>query len=366
MKLDVSFTCRLANEILQSENNNHNDNWDYFRYGPCPKRSFFDQINILYYRLFLKWRDPNRSQSKKKLINLSEQDELIIDSAEWLYYNLEDDYSKSLLVKLVAYRILGHRRIKLPLSNEFYFDSVNQINASEVPHTPALKNDVKQYNFKYKNIGRLLYLKPRGINATFGLRQYEYNHVPKIKANKGDCVIDAGGCWGDTALYFASKVGKSGKVYSFEFVPENIDIFNKNMQLNQVLSKSIELVKLPLGSKVGERVYFSDQGPGTRLSHDIGTESNSIKTTTIDAEVRKRKIKKVDFIKMDIEGSELASLIGAKKTLIRDRPKLALALYHKPDDFLKIPNYLMSLNLNYKFYLDHFSINHEETILFAK
>ena len=72
-----------------------------------------------------------------------------------------------------------------------------------------------------------------------------------------------------------------------------------------------------------------------------------------------------DFIKMDIEGSELQALVGAELTLRTHRPKLAIAVYHKADDLITIPDYLDGLQLGYRFYLDHFSTNAEETILFA-
>ena len=68
---------------------------------------------------------------------------------------------------------------------------------------------------------------------------------------------------------------------------------------------------------------------------------------------------------MDIEGSELNALRGAEKTIKKFRPKLAISLYHRQDDFITIPEYLNNLNVGYNFYLDHFTIHHEETVLFA-
>jgi hypothetical protein len=44
---------------------------------------------------------------------------------------------------------------------------------------------------------------------------------------------------------------------------------------------------------------------------------------------------------------------------------LAISVYHKDDDFISIPNYLRNLDLGYEFFLDHFTIYGEETVLFA-
>jgi hypothetical protein len=75
---------------------------------------------------------------------------------------------------------------------------------------------------------------------------------------------------------------------------------------------------------------------------------------------------RIDFIKMDIEGSELSALQGAESALRRWRPKLAISLYHRPEDFFSIPLWLDSLGAGYEFFLDHYSIHHEETVLYAR
>lgn len=57
--------------------------------------------------------------------------------------------------------------------------------------------------------------------------------------------------------------------------------------------------------------------------------------------------KKVTYIKMDVEGAELNSLIGAHKTIKREHPRLAISIYHS-DDMLNIIEYIKE---NYPFYI---------------
>jgi hypothetical protein len=73
----------------------------------------------------------------------------------------------------------------------------------------------------------------------------------------------------------------------------------------------------------------------------------------------------IDFIKMDIEGSELKALKGAERTLKRCRPVLAITIYHSPEDFVGIPIYLSSLLDGYTWKLLHQTNEYCETILYG-
>lgn len=67
------------------------------------------------------------------------------------------------------------------------------------------------------------------------------------------------------------------------------------------------------------------------------TPGIQLPVTTIDKLVEELKLERVDFIKMDIEGSERHALAGARQTLAKYRPRMAIAAYHLPDDVEKIP-----------------------------
>ncbi|KLD70712.1 hypothetical protein Y887_10455 [Xanthomonas pisi DSM 18956] len=54
------------------------------------------------------------------------------------------------------------------------------------------------------------------------------------------------------------------------------------------------------------------------------------------------------FIKLEIEGSELKALHGARETIKKNRPKIALSLYHKPEDFLTLMEFIAQTDKGYK------------------
>lgn len=222
-----------------------------------------------------------------------------------------------------------------------------------------------------------------GVFNEFIYSQYQFkdgNHEP----DQGDCVIDCGACFGGTSLYFAHLVGTKGKVLSFEFMPDNIKIFNKNLELNPKLKSIVELIESPVFSTARSIMTIEGSGPATQV-HSIGsgwreylkvalswieskikkTSINFVKSTTIDNEVKKRKIKKVGLIKMDIEGSEYSALIGAKNTISTFKPILAICVYHRLIDFYEVPQFIDSLNLGYKFYLQHSTVHGDETVIFG-
>lgn len=93
------------------------------------------------------------------------------------------------------------------------------------------------------------------------------------------------------------------------------------------------------------------------------TATIEVKADTIDHIVGDEKI---SFIKMDIEGAEYDALLGARHTIEKYKPVLMISVYHKQDDFIRLPELIRSMNYNYTFYLRHYrSLSVQETILYA-
>jgi FkbM family methyltransferase len=291
---------------------------------------------------------------------------------ERMYGHL-DAMGKDLITDLIAYRYLGWRKVKLKRNNSEYRNAIERGNSL------ANSKDTFDPHFMHFILEKLdlnpighdikLYFSGAGVAIDFIIEQYAYKFEGQtmVEAEKGDVVIDAGACWGDTALYFAHKVGENGKVYSFEFIPGNIHLFNINKSFNPCLATQIELVEHPVSNVDGNKIYFKDYGPGSRIEFQpFEGQTGSTTTVTIDAFVKANNVDKVDFIKMDIEGAELSALEGAVETIKKHRPKLAIAIYHSMDDFVNIPNWIANLNLDYEIFLDHFTIHDEETVCFAR
>jgi FkbM family methyltransferase len=200
------------------------------------------------------------------------------------------------------------------------------------------------------------------------MEQYAYrNGSMTVQAQPGDTVIEGGGCWGNSALYFADIIGAQGKVFCFEFVQDNLGILRQNLRLNPPLAGRIQVVSEALWDKSGDAVGYQSRGPRTWLESTEGfQQSLQVSTVSLDDFVREEGVGRVDYIKLDTEGSELRALQGAEETLRAFRPSLAISLHHRREDYYTIPQFLNELDLGYELLLEHFTIHGLETILFAR
>lgn len=345
------------------------ENYDNLRFGEYLFKGENNQISIflIFYNKFLNFFGLYNKNQKKIYNNKVEE---IFTNYNLNFLDSINEIDLNLAYDLICYRLMGFRHVKLRTNTMYYWYTINKINSIENQNKFIKINfeHFKRVNYYDLNpFGKdvKLYFNKVGIAVDFLLEQYRYNIKPiDIKVNQGDVVFDLGACWGDTALYFSDLAGLNGKVYSFEFIPSNIQLFNTNMDLNPRLSPNIELVSHPVHDTSGVNMFYKDNGPGSFVSfNEIENYDGIIKTISLDDFVSHKGIEKVDFIKMDIEGAEQAALKGALNTIKRFKPKLAVAIYHSDDDFYQIPQLLT--DLGYRIFINHYTIHQEETICFA-
>ncbi|WP_334089803.1 FkbM family methyltransferase [Helicobacter typhlonius] len=279
---------------------------------------------------------------------------------------LNDEYSKNLYLSAVINQISNYKGFLIVLFYDRIWHKYKDL-ALAKSHQKISSTLSELYLFDLSKINiadiRLYYVEP-GIFNQFVLQQYKYRDI--VFAQNGDYVIDGGACYGETTLYFSHLVGKNGKVFSFEFMEQNIEIFHKNMALNPQCD-NITLVKRPLYVDSNTFVSFSGGGSSATIIADKQNKQDiTFQTISIDDFVEQNKIPKIDFIKFDIEGAELNALKGGVKSIKKFRPKLAICLYHSCADYVDIPLFLHELLTDYEFYFDHFTLGRYESILFAR
>lgn len=190
----------------------------------------------------------------------------------------------------------------------------------------------------------------------------QYFEFPELY-RRGTAFID-GGCYDCEDSYrFAEWCGGAySSIIAFEPDPGNYAECCQKVQNTPL--PNFQLVNAGLSAQEGTAV-FDAQNSETSCIIPAEVDSNhriSIRTVAIDDIVGDRT---VGFIKMDIEGAEFDALHGAKNTIVRDKPLLAICVYHLQGDTFAIMDYLHQLLPEYRFWLRHYSPERSQTILYA-
>ncbi len=153
------------------------------------------------------------------------------------------------------------------------------------------------------------------------IRSYR-NYPPR-----GATIIDAGAFVGHLSLYYAALVGSDGCVFAVEPDRQNRRQLNENLLLNPDLG-NIHVLPFAFWDTISE-IEFHESGVGSSAFWRAPeARTVSVATLTIDALVARYGLKRLDFIKMDIEGAELTAIRGAATAIQRFRPVFAVASYH--------------------------------------
>lgn len=218
----------------------------------------------------------------------------------------------------------------------------------------GMRNDLKQVGFPEENI----YSPKYGVIVAMTGNQY----FDIFRSCEKEVFIDAGAYDGKTIREFFEWAGQgSHKVYSMEPLPDMYKSIEKKVLDNQW--NNVQLENYAVWDKE-ESLQFVMADAGSRVNFLNKTENViNVKAKDIDSIVKDDEI---TYIKMDVEGSELKALIGAAKCIRKNKPKLAICIYHRPGDVIELTDYILSLNPEYRFWLRHYASNMWETVLYAE
>lgn len=191
------------------------------------------------------------------------------------------------------------------------------------------------------------------------MNRAQYFDLPEfIECQKEEEIFVDGGAYdGATTLRFREWCGsKFKKAYLFE--PDEANFVNCRRNLEAKMpSQEMDMFQMGLSNKK-ELLSFESHADSSRVSQ---TGDQTVKVDALDHLITDD----VTFLKLDVEGAECQALIGAEQLIKRCKPKLAVCLYHKPEDIWEIPMLILKFNPDYKFYIRHYTMLQYETILYA-
>ncbi|HEY9142093.1 MAG TPA: FkbM family methyltransferase [Bryobacteraceae bacterium] len=200
----------------------------------------------------------------------------------------------------------------------------------------------------------------RFLKFTLGEEKLEIYDRDVVSVKPGDVVLDCGanvGVFTRTALDRGAKL-----VVAIEPAPNTVICLRRNYEKEIAAGRVIVVPKGVWSHPDVLELAQGDAGNTTGDSFVFGrNRQDKIKVplTTIDILASELALPRVDFIKMDIEGSEKDALRGAAQTILKYHPRMAISSEHLPDDTTAIPR---TVNAIWSGYSVRFSSCHDHLL----
>ncbi len=188
-----------------------------------------------------------------------------------------------------------------------------------------------------------------------GLNGWIYFDV--FEPDSDEVFLDCGSYDGESSRDFVTWTkGNYKKIYAFDPSKTGKMFFDRMTEREGI--KDALFIPKGLWAQ-DDTLSFIEEGTGSRINEG---GQDIVPVTFIDKVLGGEK---ATFIKMDIEGAELKALKGAQETIKKHRPRLAISLYHKPEDIVEIPLYIMELVPEYKFIIRQYNLDGVDCVLYA-
>jgi FkbM family methyltransferase len=178
------------------------------------------------------------------------------------------------------------------------------------------------------------------------------------------CAVEGGVYKGEVTARLLELLPRDGRVVGFEPYPDAWGRSSLRPGIEADPRASLDF--RGLWSEPGSMTLLPGGGASC-LVRDASSGDNTVQVelTTLDAAMAERGLPRLDYLKLDVEGAELDVLAGGRQTLLRDRPQIAVCLYHTKHDLHTIPNFLGDLLPDYVYRLGHYAQGYQETVLYA-
>ncbi|MFH1691106.1 MAG: FkbM family methyltransferase [Candidatus Omnitrophota bacterium] len=201
-----------------------------------------------------------------------------------------------------------------------------------------IEGQKKFFNYpKCLSVTDLCYL----IYEHFHKKGWHYYEIPQTQVKEGDTIVDCGAAEG---LFSFKNQTCASRLYLFEPLP----IFVKSLKFLFKDSPHVFVIEEAASDKE-EVIYLKPNSVGSVCQKEADDNCLKIKASTIDSHFYDKGIK-VDYIKADVEGFEENVVLGALKTILRDKPKMALATYHQGQDHRRIIDIVRAQVPQYRFF----------------
>lgn len=191
---------------------------------------------------------------------------------------------------------------------------------------------------------------------------FDLNELPRAEKE----VFADVGCYDGLSAVFFNEWCK-GEGFSYCFEPDRVNIERIQRVLKYKNVSNYELIEKGVWDSTTNLKFVSTGNSVSHVMEINGADDNEDNAGVVEVVALDDVLfdKEITFIKMDIEGAEYAALKGASRIIGSQKPKLAICIYHKPQDIWELPELILQLNSEYRFYIRHYSYKDNETVLYA-
>lgn len=225
-------------------------------------------------------------------------------------------------------------------------------------HEDALADDCSRQTL-YSVL--LFHLTTDGEHYLHVARPYEtlYFRSGLFRLGKSESFVDCGASIGESITHFLGITGEQFE-HACCVEPDKINLPKlqaiKDRYFGLPAYDRIQIFGKALGAQKGRVAFQHEGGHGGRVLEGGG----DVEIDALDDFVNFDPT----FLKMDIEGYEVAALTGGSQLIASARPKIAVSAYHRPDDFIEIIRLVTSLNPEYRIGLRHHNLERWDTCLY--
>jgi FkbM family methyltransferase len=269
------------------------------------------------------------------------------------------------LERWAGVRVSGGRF--LPSSGYYTSDSRALVEANGTAITrvmAALADDESRATY-----ARILHGTAEQVVSAFAARVFgpqQYMDIAQIAP--GDVVINCGVGSGWELPYFLARLRGEGRLHNFDAYMdyrntaygEYVGLFSGMISDHFVLLSDRDgELRLPLGN-----FTMVSSGPEAR-ARGQAEQLESYPCRSLDSLMAEGLAPRIDFLKMDVEGGEIFIFEGALASIRAHRPRIAMAIYHEPEQLWEYPLHVIETLDDYRFYIRQYGYSRFETLLYA-
>lgn len=258
-----------------------------------------------------------------------------------------------------------HRRLRHTLGDHFWLGDPTIVDreTTEIARVERLWEDEESRGI-FRALVELYRTRDPGAARRPTRRQEEYvpADIPGWLPNEALRMVDGGAFDGDTLAHFRRSGVQIEAAACFEPDPENLRKLQERVtQWDAEERRGLLVWPCGLAERTGTFSFAGEEGEASHLATESHT-GNAVACVTLDDALPGFE---PNLVKLDVEGAEEAALNGAKELIGRNRPRLAISVYHRPTDLWRLPALVADWNLGYTLHLRSYGFNGFDTVCYA-